>query len=469
EIAALAPEGQRQPLPAIGAPIAAVLPSPAEKTLANGLRVIVAHSSDLPLITADLTIKAGADIDPTGLAGAADLTAALVTEGTKTRSAPQIAQQVEALGADLNASSSWDSSSVTLSSLSGKIEPAMAIMADVAENPVFAPDDLERVRKQDLDGLVVQYHEPGALAGMITAPVVFAGTAFGHAADGTPASLAKLSRDDLVRLHQTYWRPDNAILVLTGDLTPDRGFALAQQAFGGWQKPAGPPPAPPQAHSTAPARAVAVDMPGTGQAAVVMVKTAITRDDPRYYQGLVANTVLGGGYSARLNEEIRIKRGLSYGAGSHLIPRQTLGSFSAQAQTKNESAGQVVDLLRSVTAGLAATPPTTEELTARKSSLVGEYGRNLATSGGLAGILGNLAVYGIDLNEIKAYTDKVDAVTPAQVSSFAHDIFDPAQASFIVVGDAKVFLEPLKASLPGVEVIAADSLDLDSPTLKKAK
>jgi zinc protease len=467
EVATLAPEGQRQALPPIGAPVAAVLPSPAERTLANGLKVVVARSSDLPLITAQLSIRSGANVDPKGLAGAADLTAALVTEGTKTRSAPQIAGQIEALGASLEAGSGWESSTVTLSSLSDNIAPAMAIMADVTENPVFAPDDLERVRKQDLDGMAVTYHQPGGLSGAMTAPVVFAGTAFGHAADGTPGSIAKLSRGDVVALHQTYWRPDNAILVLTGDLTPDQGFALAQQAFGGWARPASPPPAPVTAHPDAPPRALAVDLVGSGQAAVVMVKTSITRSDPRYYQGLVANAALGGGYSARLNEEIRIKRGLSYGAGSRLTPRMSLGSFTASAQTKNESAGEVVNLLRSTTAGLVATPPTDEELTARKSSLVGEYGRDLATSGGLAGILGNLAVYGIDLNEIKVYTDRVNAVTPAQVADFARDQFDPAKASFIVVGDAKVFLDPLKTALPGVELIPLDQLDLDSPTLKK--
>jgi len=468
EVATLAPEGQRQAPPPIGAPVPSTLPTPAERTLPNGLRVIVAKSSDLPLITAQLTIRSGANIDPKGLAGAADLTAALMDEGTKTRSAPEIAAQVEALGADLQTGSGWESSSVTLSALPDTIVPAMAIMADVTENPVFGPDDLERVRKQDLDGMAVTYHQPGGLSGALTAPVVFAGTAFGHAADGTPGSIVRISRNDVVALHQTYWRPDNAILVLTGDLTPDQGFDLAQKAFGGWTRPTSPPPAPVDAHPTAAPRAIAVDLPGAGQASVVMVKTAANRADPRYYQGLVANAVLGGGYSARLNEEIRIKRGLSYGAGSHFVPRMTLGSFSASAQTKNESAGDVVGLLRTITAGLVTTPPTDDELTARKSALVGEYGRNLATSGGLAGTLGALATYGIDLNEIKAYTDRVNGVTAAQVSDFARDQFDPAKASFIVVGDAKTFTAPLKAALPDAELIPLDQLDLDSPTLKKA-
>ena len=466
ERAALAAEGQRQAPPPVAAAKTPVLPTAAERTLPNGLRVIVAHSSDLPLTTAYLTIKSGASADPTGLAGAASLTADLITEGTKTRTAPRIASQIEALGATLDASSGWESSSVTLSTLSGKAAPAMAIMADVAENPVFAADELERVRKETLDGFQVAYQSPGQLAGYVTAPVVFAGTPFGHVATGTPASIKRLTRADVIRQHDIYWRPDNAILVLTGDLTPEQGFALARRAFGGWARPSTPLPPAVAAHASAAPRAIAVDLPGTGQAAVVLIKPAITRGDPRYYTGLVANAVIGGGYSARLNEEIRIKRGLSYGAGSRLTARATLGSFSATVQTKNESATEVVGLVRGIVAGVGTTPPDADELTARKSALIGEYGRTLETSAGLAGILGNLALYGIDLNEIKVYTGAVNGVTAADASAFAHTVYDPAGASIIVVGDAKVFLASLKAALPNLEVIPIDKLDLDSPTLR---
>jgi zinc protease len=468
-VSELAPEGQRMAPPPIGKPVSPILPKPAEKTLANGLRVIVAKSSDLPLVTADLTVKAGAWADPAGLAGTAGMTAGMLTEGTKTRGAPQIAQATEALGATLESAGGQESASVTLNVMPGKLPEAMAIMADVARNPAFAKEELERQRAQSLDGLSVSYQQPGSLASFAASPVLFAGTPFGHVAGGTPASLARIQTADLARIHQAYYRPDNAILVLTGDLTPEQGFALAEKAFGDWKKPASPTPPQPVVTPKAAPRAVAIDLPGTGQAAVTVAKTAVARDAPDYYPGIVANTVLGGGYSARLNEEIRIKRGLSYGAGSALAARRTTGVFRASAQTKNESAPQVLDLIEAELKRLAAEPAGADELKARKSTLVGAYGRELATTEGLADALGNLALYGVPLSEMNAYTGKVEAVTADQVQTFAKTHLDPADVSVIVAGDAKAFADELKKRAPSLEVIPAAELDLDQPSLRKAK
>ncbi|HEX2800608.1 MAG TPA: pitrilysin family protein, partial [Phenylobacterium sp.] len=463
----LAPEGQRQAMPPLAAPVAPILPKPAEVTLANGLQVIVAHSSNLPLVTADLTVKTGAWADPLGLSGAASLTAAMLTEGTKTRSAQEIARATEALGATLESGSGLESSSVTLNVMPDKLSAALAIMADVARNPAFAPAELERQRSQALDGLRVSYQEPGQVAAMTAGPVVFGGTAFGHVPNGTPASLPKIKPADLLAIHRAGFRPDNAILVMTGDITPDQGFALAKAAFGDWARPATPlAPAPTITPASKP-RALVIDLPGTGQAAVTLVKPSIARDDPDYYTGLVANAVLGGGYSARLNLEIRVKRGLSYGAGSRLTADRTTGSFRAAVQTKNESAPLVLDLIEEQMRSLASTPASPDELTARKASLVGSFGRNLATTGGLADILGNLAVYGVPLDEIGRYTGKVGAVRAGEVQTFAARVLNPANASVIVAGDAKAFAPALKARRPDLEEIAVDRLDLDSPTLRK--
>jgi zinc protease len=201
---------------------------------------------------------------------------------------------------------------------------------------------------------------------------------------------------------------------------------------------------------------------------VVLAKPAITRADPRYYSGMVANTVLGVGFSSRLNQEIRIKRGLSYGAGSSLTPQGQFGGFAARVQTKNESAGEVVSLVRTELTRLAAEPATATELTARKSVLVGGFGRDLGTSEGLANILGNLAVYGVPLDEIKVYAGKVEAVSAGDVQAFAKGLLDPTQTSVIVAGDAKVMGEALTKAVPGATVIPAAKLDLDSPTLISA-
>jgi zinc protease len=467
-VATLAPDGQREAPPPLGDQPAPVLPAPAERTLPNGLRVIVARSTDLPLVAASLSVSAGAASDPPRLSGAASLTASLATEGTATRSARDIARQSEALGADLSATSGWESSTIGLSVMPDKLPAALDIVADVARNPTFAADELERARKQQLDGLQVAYGEPGQVAGFANAPVVYAGTSFGHAADGTPASLKRIAQPDLVRFHAANWRPDKAILVLTGDITPDEGFALAAKAFGDWPRPATPAEPPAGGKPSAAPRAIAIDLPGVGQAAVTVTKPAIARTDPRYYQGLVASTVLGGGYSARLNEEIRIKRGLSYGAGSSLTARRTLGAFTAQAQTRNDAAVQVADLIRTSMAGMASNPPSADELAARKSALVGEYGRTIATTAGLGQTLQTFALYGIDLAEIRTYTDKVEAVTPAEVQAFAADDLKPEDASLIVVGDGKLFLDALKARAPNLEVIPIAQFDPDNPTLKAA-
>ena len=464
---ALAPDGQREAPPPVGAPVAPVLPKPAEKTLANGLRVIVARSSDLPLVTADLTIRTGGWADPAGLSGVAGMTADMLTEGTKTRSAREIARQAEALGANLESSAGLEASSVTLNVMPDKLDTGMAIMADVARNPAFAAEELERDRAQTLDGLRVAYQEPGQVSAYAAAPVVFAGTPFGHVPQGTPGSIARLKAADLAAMHTAWYRPDNAVLVLTGDITAEQGFALAEKTFGGWAKPAKPLPPAPMISPAGKPRAIVIDLPGTGQAAVNLAKPGIARGDPDYYSGIVANTLLGGGYSSRLNLEIRVKRGLSYGASSALSANRTTGSFRAAAQTKNETAPQVLDLMVEQMTALGTTPASADELTARKSNLVGSYGRNLATTGGLANILGNLALYGVPLDEITRYTARVDAVTPAQVQAFSARVLDPAKASVIIAGDAKTFAAALKAKRPDIEVIPVDQLDLDKPSLRK--
>jgi zinc protease len=452
--------------PPLGPQPPAVLPTPQSRMLANGLEVIVAKSADLPLIAATLTFKTGAEGDPPKLAGVANLTAALVTEGTTTRTARDIARQSEALGANLSAVSGWEVSQVSISVTPEKLDPALAIMADVAEHPAFAPDETERARKEALDGLDVAYDQPEEVARFATAPVVYGGTPFAHAAEGTRVSLKAITRDDLAAFHHAYWRPDNAILVLTGDITPEQGFALAERAFGAWPRPPEPLVPPPAIAPSAAPRAVAIDLPGTGQAAVVVTKPAIPRADPRYYQGLVANDVLGGGYSARLNEEVRVKRGLSYGAGSSLTARRNLGAFTAQAQTRNEAAAQVADLIKGEVGKLATAPASAAELAARKASLIGENGRSLATAGGLGGALATLALYGIDLDEIKAYQAKVEAVTPEQIQAFARDVLDPAQTSIIVVGDGKLFLPTLETQAPHLEVVPIGQFDPDSASLR---
>ena len=322
------------------------IPTPTEKTLPNGLRVIVIERSSTPLVSAQLLIKNGGEVDPPQLAGLADVTASLLTRGTASRDATQIAEAIEALGGSLESGARWDASTATVGVMSSMISPAMGILADVVRHPTFKDEEIERLRQQYLDTLTVDLGEPGTIARFAAARAVFGDSPYGHPLGGTPESIARLKRDDIVGLHNTYYRPDNAILVIGGDITADAAFALAQKYFGDWQKPAQtlrPFVFGARVSNATNRRVLVIDKPDAGQAAVYLERTGIGRADADYFSGIVANSVLNG-YSGRLNQEIRIKRGLSYGAGSALDARRSVGPFVASAQTKNQSGAQVVEL-----------------------------------------------------------------------------------------------------------------------------
>jgi zinc protease len=344
----------------------------------------------------------------------------------------------------------------------------MAVFADVARRPTFAPDELDRARQQSLNDLQVAMKDPATLAAYASARAVYGSAPYGRPETGTPASLSRMKAAEIARFHQTWWRPDDATLVLAGDIAPEQGFALAERLFGDWKRPSGPlPVAEPPAGVAPQARVIVIDLPKSGQAAVAVTRRALARSDAQYYPAVVANSVLGGGYSGRLNQEVRVKRGLSYGAYSGVSFRKGPGLLSAATQTKNESAVEVVRLMIEQMKSLGAAPVTPGELKARQAAIVGGFGRRSESTDDMAGLLGGLALYHVDLGEVGRYADKVKAVTPGEIGEVARSTFDPSQASVVVVGDAAVFLKDLKARYPNLEVIEADQIDLDSPTLRK--
>ncbi len=452
------------------------VPKPVERTLSNGLRVIVIENHSTPLVGAQLLVKNGGEVDPANLSGLADMTAELLTKGTKTRTAPQIAQEIEALGGVLNSGAGWDASRASVNVLSSKTEPALNILADVVRNPVFKEEEVERLRQQYLDNLSVGMNEPGTLASWVAGRVVFGDSPYGHPVSGTPASIQRIQGKDAANFHASFYRPDNAVLVLGGDIKADDAYKLAERLFGNWKVAPtditnGVPSKASAANSAAGAaqgkrRVVVVDMPGAGQAAVVFARRGIARTDPEFYSGVVANSVLSG-YSGRLNQEIRIKRGLSYGARSSLETRRDVGPFVASAQTKNLSGAEVASLLLGEMTRLSSEAVSETELTPRKAVVIGNFGRSLETTEGLVAQIASLALYGLSLDEINRYIASVQAVTAAQIQKFAGSRLGAADAAIVIVGDAKDFIEPLRKQFPEVEVIKRDDLDLDTGKLRK--
>ncbi len=469
---------QQETPPPPSAPRAVNFPKPIEKTLRNGLRVVVIEKKDDPLVAAQLLIKNGGEVDPPQLAGLAQMTANLLTKGTATRTAPQIAEAIEALGGALDSGAGWDSSSASFNVMSSKLAPAMEILADVARRPAFKPEEIERLRVQTLDEVNVSFRQPGTLARAVAARVVFGDAPYGHPLSGTPESLSRIKRDDITSLHSTYYRPDNAILVIGGGIKASDAFKLAEQLFGDWPKPATPLPQASDTKESATSattrtrsnqsRVVVIDKPDAGQAAVVLTRTGIKRTDPNYFRALVANSVLGGGYSARLNQEIRIKRGLSYGASSSISARREVGPFIAATQTKNESGAIVAALLASELNRLSSEPISIAELTPRKAVLTGNFSRGLETTAGLVAQVGMIAIYGLSLDEINQYLGNVQAIQASDVQQFAGSALDAKNADIVIVGDAKKFLSDLRKQFPNVEVIPEASLDLNIATLRRA-
>jgi zinc protease len=461
-----APEAERVAPPAPGPEIVPAVPQPTTQRLANGLTVVSVPNRALPLVSIALVARGGSSADPAGRSGAAGLTAAVMTEGTATRSAAEIDGAVEALGASLSSGAGHDGAQIGLTVRTGEADSALAIVADVARHPALAAEELERQRAIAIDGVRVALSDPGEVAGMATARVLYGDGGYGRIP--TAATLAAITRADLQAAYRATWTPGEATLILTGDLDAPEALRLAERHFGDWRGPASrtADTAAQARAAPAPARVIVIDMPGSGQAAVAVARETITRSDPNYYRAIVANAVLGGGYSARLNQEIRIRRGLSYGSGSNIDARRRPGPFVATTQTRNDAAAEVLGLILGEMRRLGAEPITVAELTARRASLTGDFGRSLETTSGVAGLVADYVRRGVGPDELQRYLRAVLAVTPAEAQAAAGQLLAPAGATIVIVGEASQFVERLRREHGAVTVIPIADLNLDSATLR---
>jgi zinc protease len=462
----LASEADRIAPPAPGPEIVPPVPTPNVQRLANGLTIVTVQNRQLPLVTVSLVSTQGVAADADGRAGTAGLTASVMTEGTRTRSAEQIDRAVEALGSSLSSGAGWDGSQIGITVRTSALDPALAIIADVARNATLAEEEIDRQRTTAIDGVAVSMRDPGDVSGLAAMRALYGGSPYGHPAGGTAASLRAITRADIQRAYRETWVPGDATLILSGDITPAQARALAQRHFGTWR---GASLAGNRIEATVPDprnQIIVIDMPGAGQAAVAVARNTIDRRDPRYYRALVANAVLGGGYSARLNQEIRIRRGLSYGAGSGIEARRQRGPFSANVQTRNDAAAEVLGLVLGEMRKLGAEPISVAELTARRASLTGDFGRDMETTSGTAGVIAGYVMRGLSPDEIGRYLPGVLAVTPAQAQSAAAELLSPTGATVVIVGEASQFIERLRRENANVVVIPIGELNLDAAGLR---
>ena len=458
-LAASAQPYETPPLPA--APRELRIGVPTEQTLPNGLRVLLAERRGVQLVSAQLLVLSGSEADPPQLAGRASITAGLLSKGTRKYSASALAQAAETLGGTIESSAGWNQSAVSITVAVPQLDAALGLVAESVQRPTFAQTELDRLRTQTLDELKIAYSQPGTLASLAAQHMLFGTGPYGHPGSGTPVSLPRITRADLQALHSQRFRPDNAVLMLAGDLDAATALAVAARHFGAWVRPKQALPAPETAANAAlPLKFAVIDMPKSGQAAVTVVIPVPDNERDRAARD-VMNSVLGGGYSSRLNQEIRIKRGLSYGAGSRLEARREGGVLRVSVQTKNESAAEVLGLVQGELDGLMKAPVGSVELVARKATLIGNFSRSVETTAGLNEAVGGLIVAGRAPAELQRRIETLSAVSAADVQAYAAATLVPARRRVVVAGVAAQFIEALKARGGSVTVVAQDALDLE--------
>jgi zinc protease len=437
------------------------------RTLPNGLQVLAVSHHEQPAVSFRLIVKAGSTHEPADRPGVAAFVASLLTLGTASRSAGDIATLIDSAGGFVGAGSANELSYVNGAVVKDRTDQALELAADLVRNPAFASDEIERHRRQTLSAMQVGYDDPDYIAGRVFDRLVFGAHPYGRPNDGTPESVARITRDDLVAFHRTWFVPNNALLAIVGDLTADEAFAAAERAFGKWAMREIPetrvtdPPRPTR-------RVVVVDRPGSAQTEIRVGHLAIARTSRDFVPVDLAVRILGGEGANRLFGVLRSDRGLTYGASAALQTFKAGGQIVAETDTRSEATGESLRLIVDEFWRLQREAVRVEELRGAQDFLAGSFPLTIETPSAIATQVLAHIFYGLDLGEIETYRDDVERVTPDDIRRVAEQILRPDRLSIVLVGDAAKFVDQLPAlGFEQFERIPLSELDLDSPTLRR--
>lgn len=455
-------------MPAAGAAKSYHFPRVASRTLPNGLKVFVVSSPDEPAVGVQLMLtQAGSVNDPAGKPGVAAMTATLLTEGTEKRTEQQLADAVDFVGATLSASTYDDRTEIDASAVKKDFDLLMDLMSDITLHPKFAPDELERQRQQLLSNLRINYDDADYLASATFQRMVFGAHPYGLPGEGTPASVAALTRDELVEFHNSYYAPGTALLAFSGDITPEAAFAAAEKYFGAWPAKTVAPPAHPAATAQTGTHIIVVNKPDAVQTQIRVGKLGIRRDSPDFIPLAIANRIFGGSYNSRLNTEVRVKKGLTYGANSIFETNAEAGAILASTFTRTEATVDAVKLVVDQIAGMASGNIKPEELSFARDYMVGVYPIQTETPDEVAGRVLMAAEYGLPADYNETYQDRLTAVTLAEANAAAAKYFRANPLDIVLVGNAAQFRTALKQAFPDASYDEFSAADLDflSPEL----
>jgi zinc protease len=442
-------------------------PPYAVKTLANGLEVIAVSHHEQPVVSLRLIVRAGAAQDPENRPGVASLAATLLDQGTTSKSAEQIADAIDSIGGALGTGAGSDLSFINAVVMKDSLNVGLDLVSDVAQHPAFAAEEIDRQRQQLLSGLRVSYDDPEYLANMVFDRLVYGFHPYGKPQTGTPSTISAIGREDLIAFHKKWFGANNAILAIVGDVTPEEAFAGAERAFGGWAraeadaaKPTDPPPPT--------RRLVIVDKPGAVQTEIRVGHIGIARKNDDFMALDLAVKILGGEGANRLHRVLRTERGLTYGASADMNGLKQAGDIVAETNTRSETTGETLRLIVDEYWKLLRDRVNERELSGAQDYLTGAFPLTIETPSQIALQILNAVFYGLNLNELQTYRERVDAVNVDDIQRVARAYLHPDRLTIVLVGDAASFVSQLPgAGFDKFERIPAADLDLFAADLRR--
>jgi zinc protease len=442
-------------------------PSYQVRTLPNGLQVVAVSHHEQPAVSLRLILRAGGAQDPVARPGVAYLAASLLDQGTTTKTAEEIATTIDSIGGAIGSGAGSDVTFINAAVMKDSLGVALDLVSDLVRHPAFAAEEIERQRQQILSGLKVSYDDPDYLAGVVFDRLAYGFHPYGKPDSGTPDSIAAVTRDDLLAFHKRWFGANNAILAIVGDVTADEAFAGAQRAFGSWER-VDLPPVKPEEPPPATRRVVIVDRPGAAQTEIRVGNIALPRRHPDYLALDVAMKILGGEGGNRLHRVLRSERGLTYGASADLNALKDTGDIVAETDTRSEKTAEALRLIVEEIVRLQRQRVQQRELTDAQEYLTGSFPLTVETPSAIALQVLNAVFYGLDLNDLQTYRDRVNRITVDDIQRVAQQYLHPDKLSIVLVGDASVFAKDLPGvGFEQVERIPIGDLDLASPDLRR--
>jgi zinc protease len=420
------------------------LPPITEDTLANGLIIVAVENHELPTVTMKMAIRSGSAYDPAGKAGLANFTAGMLRQGTKTRTAPQIAEAIDFVGGSLDASANRDAIYAYCGVLTKHLDVGIDLLSDIVLNPVFDTSEVERFRNQTVSSIVQSKDDPDELCVKGFNDALFGNHPYGHLTVGTEKSVAAITRDDIVKYYNDYFHPNNAFIVVAGDIKPAEIFQKLGNAFKDWKK--GPVPV---LNITTPAspegyKIVLIDKPDATQTQIRFGHFGITRESPDYYAMTLMNYILGSSFVSRLNEEVRVKGGMTYDIRTanewNIMP----GAYYCNTFTENDSTMSAIRASIRVIKGMQEKEVTDAEYVDAINFYAGFYPMGLETPMQVADEIIKVKLYGLPVSYIADFTRNIQKVTKADILNAAKKHLDMNNLVFCIVSNAADVQDSLK-------------------------